>query len=87
MTPGGKWLDEMNLFGADSPFTRAEAGTIWENISSRMIQQASGQVRSLIGRSESIYRAEQSEILMNHNIMGLDELNLKPKFIGSPRIL
>lgn len=39
-----------------------------------MIQQASGQVRSLVGtvRPSSIYRAEQSEILMNKNILGLD---------------
>ncbi|WP_339049798.1 hypothetical protein [Rickettsiella endosymbiont of Xylota segnis] len=83
MTRGGKWLDELDLFGANSPFSRIEARQIWANVSTRMIQQASGQVRSLVGtiNPSSIYRAEQTEILMNEKILGLDELNLKPRFI------
>jgi hypothetical protein len=82
MTSGGKWLNEMNLFGNNSPFTRIEAGRIWEGLSEEMIRHASGQVRSLIGTVSptSIYRAEQSEILMNDKISGLDELNLKPRY-------
>ena len=82
MTQGGKWLDQMDLFGANSPFTRAESRQIWEKVSTNMIQQASGQVRSLIGtvHPSSIYRAEQMELLMNKDILGLDELNLKPRY-------
>lgn len=82
MTKGGKWLNEMDLFGANSPFTFKEAVKIWEGVSTKMVQQASGQVRSVIGqvRPTSIYRAEQSEILMNAKITGLDELYLKPRF-------
>ena len=81
MTKGGKWLDDLNIYGPNSPFTRAEAGQIWEQVSTKMIQQASGQVRSLIGqvRPASIYRAEQSEILMNNRILGFDELHIKPR--------
>lgn len=82
MTAGGKWLNQMDLYGATSPFSRAEAGQIWESISACMIQQARGQVRSLIGivNPTSIYRAEQTELFMNKNILGLDELNLKPRY-------
>ncbi len=83
MTPGGQWLHEMDLFNMNSSFTYKEAVKIWESVSSKMIQQASGQVRSLVGqvRPTSIYRAEQSEILINNKILGLDELNLKPRYI------
>jgi len=83
MTSGGKWLHEMNLLGVNSPFTFKEAVQIWEGVSTKLTQQASGQVRSIIGqvRPISIYRSEQSEILMNRRITGLDELYLKPRFI------
>ena len=82
MTAGGKWLDQMDLYGSNSPFSRTEAGKIWEKVSTRMIQQASGQVRSLVGivNPSSVYRAEQSELFMNENILGLDELNLRPRY-------
>ncbi len=82
MTKGGSWLNEMDLFGANSPFTRAEAVQIWDHVSTNMIQQASGQVRSVLGqvRPASIYRAEQVELMMNSKITGLDELYLKPRF-------
>lgn len=82
MTKGGSWLNEMDLFGPNSPFTFKEAIKIWEGVSTKMVQQSSGQVRSVIGqvRPTSIYRAEQSEILMNTKITGLDELHLKPRF-------
>jgi hypothetical protein len=39
------------------------------------IQAVIGQVRPT-----SVYRAEQSEILINSKITGLDELYLKPRF-------
>jgi len=83
MTRGGKWLNELDLFGKNSPFSQIEARQIWANVSTRMIQQASGQVRSLVGtvNPTSIYRAEQTEILMNEKILGLDELNLKPRYV------
>ena len=83
MTSGGRWLEKMDLYATNSPFTRAEVGEIWEKVSTRMIQQASGQVRSVVGqvKPDSIYRAEQAEMLMNNRLTGLDELNLKPRFI------
>ena len=82
MTSGGRWLNELDLFGLASPFSQIEARQIWSNVSTRMIQQASGQVRSLVGavNPSSVYRVEQSELLMNNKILGLDELNLRPRY-------
>ena len=59
MTQGGKWLNKMDLFRGNSPFTKNEALQIWDNVSTKTIHQASGQVRSVIGqvRPDSIYRA------------------------------
>ncbi len=72
----------ISQIGANSPFSREEARYIWEKVSTNLLQHASGQVRSLIGtvNPSSIYRKEQVELLMSKNILGLDELNLRPRY-------
>ncbi len=75
----------MDLFSPDSPFSREEILQIWSDVSIEMIKQASGQVRSVVGvvRPISIYRQEQSALLENRNILGLDEINLKSRYAFS----
>jgi hypothetical protein len=81
MTSGGSWLSKMDLYGANSPFTQAEADLIWAKASDSLVNQASGQVRSVLGevRPTNIYlNREVPGLQMNPAVFGLDELYLLP---------
>jgi hypothetical protein len=83
MTPGGKWLSEINLYGENSPFSRIEADQIMESASRSLAQQASGQVRVLSGsiRPSSFFlKTELPELSINPAITGIDYLQLKPRY-------
>ncbi len=83
MTPGGEWLNKMDLFETNPPFSLNEAGDVWASVSKSLTQQASGQVRALLGqvRPQSIYASqEMGELLMNSRVLGVDEVYLVPKF-------
>ena len=80
MTPGGVWLNNMDLYGSNSPFTSAEVDFIWRKTSESFVSQGSGQVRSLLGevRPNSIYLTDEIPALhANPAVTGLDALQLR----------
>ena len=48
MTPGGKYFDDLKLFEADSPLTKAQARNIWKILSERYAKGASGNVYGFV---------------------------------------
>lgn len=83
MTPGGAWLDKINLYRKNSPFSKEERKYIFRRVSEEMIARASGQVNSIVGNvaPDSVYMAERKAALDNVKILGIDELQLFPRMI------
>ncbi len=56
MTPGGRWLDQQELFGPNSPLTSDEALQVWSRLSQRFADEASGNAVGFVrgARAESI---------------------------------
>jgi hypothetical protein len=46
MTPGGRWLEDLDLYGPKSPVSRAEANELWKAASENYAMGASGRVNA-----------------------------------------
>ena len=87
MTPGGRWLANQRLGDAGTPFTRAEQLEIWGAVSKEFVNQASGQVRSLVGGktlnpTTVYYQTELAAARANEAITGIDQFVIGPASPG-----
>jgi len=83
MTPGGRWLHGMDIYGTGSPFTQVEADLIWGSVARSASNQASGQIRVLLGqvRPTSFYQTiELPTLLDNPRVLGIERIYLKPRY-------
>ena len=48
MTPGGRYFDNLDLFGKNSPLTEEQALKVWEILSKRYAKSASGNVYGIV---------------------------------------
>ncbi|MGC4000002.1 MAG: hypothetical protein QM767_22230 [Anaeromyxobacter sp.] len=87
MTPGGRWLNDMKLWGAESPFTPVEASSIWNRVSRGACEQASGQVRAVLGQVSprgAFMSEEMPTVLANPKVTGLDPFYVPPNTYRAP---
>jgi hypothetical protein len=81
-TPGGKYLSSLDLYAPASVVTPMEATEIFGAVSKVAVEQASGNVRSILGavHGNSIYRRiELPTLRTNPNITGLQPLQILPQ--------
>ena len=82
MTPGGRYLQDLDLYGPGSPLDRVQADQVWSIASREFARGASGQVRAVVGsvRPNSNWRrVELPELYSNPRVNGIDVLQLKPR--------
>ncbi|GIF12968.1 hypothetical protein [Actinoplanes teichomyceticus] len=78
MTPGGRRFDDMRLFEAGSPVSRVQANGVWERLSERYAQAASGEATAWTHNpwSESVWsRKERPALQVNPNVTKITEID------------
>jgi RHS repeat-associated protein len=74
MTRGGRWLDQQQLFGPNSPLTATQANAVWSRLSERFAAEASGTVVSFTNgfRAQSVFATvEYPTLLRNPNVVNV----------------
>lgn len=68
MTPGGKWLDNEQLFGPSSKLTPDEGVNVWSRLSQRYAEQSSGTAVGFVegARANSIFNTIEYPALQNN---------------------
>jgi hypothetical protein len=82
MTTGGRWLNNLNLSGSNSPVTFSEAQQIWASVSESVVRQASGQVRAVLGSvkpTSTFNKIELPTLMQDPAVIGIDRIYLAPK--------
>lgn len=80
MTPGGRYLNDLDLFGKGSPLTPQQAGEIWDIASNKFSNQASGDVNvfstgakkmNAWGNMRTWWRVELPNLLRNSRVTSI----------------
>ncbi|WP_260262113.1 RHS repeat-associated core domain-containing protein [Vibrio intestinalis] len=73
MTPGGKWLEGLDLYGPNSPVSVEEADNLWRAASAQFARGASGEVNAfksgtVFDRTRVFYGLEIKNLAKNPNV-------------------
>lgn len=73
MTPGGEWLNKLDLYGPNSPITSLEVDHLWRAASSQFAKSASGELNAftaatLFNREKIFYGIEMKQLSKNPNV-------------------
>lgn len=73
MTPGGRWLNSLDLYGPNSLLTRAQADAAWVRMSERFTEGASGHVNAFTrgtsyNPASTFYNTELRGLRRNPNV-------------------
>ena len=74
MTRGGRWLDQQQLFGPNSPLTATQANAVWSRLSERFAAEASGTAVAFTDgfRARSIFATvEYPTLLRNPSVVNV----------------
>ncbi|MEJ0027172.1 MAG: LysM peptidoglycan-binding domain-containing protein [Rhizomicrobium sp.] len=84
-TPGGSYLESLDLFGSDSPLSRAEADQVWAYASSRYANGASGDVLAVLNNPnpDRIYLSVERPILANNTNVNLREMTIPDLYVST----
>ena len=68
MTPGGRWLDEQQLFAPNSPLTPDEAVEVWSRLSEKFAREASGNAVGFVqgARFNGIFNTVEFPVLQSN---------------------
>jgi len=73
MTPGGQWLEGLDLYGPNSPVSIHEANQVWRHASREFVEGASGRINAFtIGTTynagSTFYRLELAGLRVSPHV-------------------
>jgi len=82
-TEGGSYLNSLDLYGPNSPVSRAEADQLWSYASQQYASGASGDVTAVLNNPSAtrIYMSVERPILLNNPSVNLNETTIPDLYL------